>query len=87
MAQGDGISIITGHGSLEKDDVFLLCTDGLNQFAEFKDMEKCAADIWDTNSGNFMESFFKYLENDLVKTDQAKDNVTFMLVTGDINNE
>ncbi len=45
MAQGEGISIQTGHGNLQEGDCFLLCSDGLNQFVEFKKMENLVDEI------------------------------------------
>ena len=80
MAQGEGISILTGHGECDPKDIFLLCTDGLNQFVEFKEMETLATDMWKTHPDDFLEAFFDCLKNDRIKLDLAEDNVSFLMV-------
>ncbi|MBF0226599.1 MAG: serine/threonine-protein phosphatase [Desulfobacterales bacterium] len=81
MGQGDGISIQTGHGTISDKDIFLICSDGLNQFAEIMDMERILNETKDVNSSEtFIESLYVYFKN-IIKPEEAKDNVTFMLVS------
>ncbi len=79
MGQGKGISVKTGHGNIMDGDIFLICSDGLNQFAEIHDMENLAREI-SIDSDNLPDHLFSVLTKKLIREEQAEDNVTFMLV-------
>ncbi len=81
MGQGEGISVITGQGECLPGDVFLLCTDGLQQFAEIRDLEILSGKLAgeQDDSQDFMEKLDDTLRNELIVPEEAKDNVTYIL--------
>ena len=82
MGQGDEIDVQTGQGRFLDQDIFLLCTDGLNQFCEFRDMDQLAEKFTGDLIEDPMTTIFEYLKTDLTDTEISKDNLTFMLVDG-----
>jgi PPM family protein phosphatase len=82
MGQGKGMSAKTGSGHVLDGDIFLLCSDGLNQFVEVKQMagviQRLAGE--QATGEKLMHRLFDGLTGELIKPDEARDNVTFMVV-------
>lgn len=77
----DKISIETGWAAYNKKDIFLLNTDGLNQFLEKHNIESLNIDEKLRNKKN-LELIRKKLW-DRIEEDKAKDNFTFILAAAD----
>jgi PPM family protein phosphatase len=80
MAQGDEIDVQTGQGRFLDQDIFLLCTDGLNQFCEFRDVDQLAEKFTGDLKEDPMTAIFEYLKTEHTDPKISKDNLTFMLV-------
>ena len=82
MGQGKGISIETGNGRLEPGDIFLISSDGLNQFADSHDMDSLLAR--ETTRGSRISTRLRYFYDTftkkLIRVEKARDNVTFVLI-------
>ena len=72
---GKGIAIQTGYGQVNHEDIFLICTDGLNQFMQFQGVFNYAS-----QKPNHGEQLFNELTQQVIKTDIAKDNVTLICI-------
>lgn len=79
MGQGENISVETGYGDILNGDIFLLCSDGLNQFAEFRDMDPLIMKI-SSKPGDRLSLMHTAFTEHIIRVEEAKDNVTFMLV-------
>ncbi len=79
---GDGISIQTGRGPFSPDDVFLLCSDGFNQFCQIHQLERLVENLSsERKSGAYvLDDLYRELTEELIETDKARDNVSFILV-------
>ncbi len=82
MGQGKGVSIETGNGRLEPGDIFLISSDGLNQFADSHDMDSLLAR--ETTRGSRISTRLRYFYDTftkkLIRVEKARDNVTFVLI-------
>ena len=70
-----GISIQTDFGELQNNDNFLICSDGLNQFMQFQDVDNVLKEQNDS-----FRSLYDTLKTDIIQTHKAKDNVSFLIV-------
>jgi len=70
-----GISIQTDYGKLQNNDNFLICSDGLNQFMQFKDVDNVLKEQNDS-----FQSLYNILKTKIIQIDKAKDNVSFLIV-------
>ena len=82
MGQGKGISIETGNGKLEPGDIFMICSDGLNQFADSHHMEPVLMRKMprDSRIDEQLRYLYGTLTKNLIRVEKARDNVTFALI-------
>ncbi|OQY58647.1 MAG: hypothetical protein B6245_10745 [Desulfobacteraceae bacterium 4572_88] len=82
MGQGKGISIETGNGKLEPGDIFMICSDGLNQFADSHHMEQVLMRRMprDSRISDQLRYLYDTFTKDLICVEKARDNVTFVLI-------
>ncbi len=77
---GHGISVQTGTGDVMEGDVFVICSDGLNQFVQIRDMERLAGELKDF-SGDRLARLYDIFASELIRPEEAKDDVTFILIS------
>jgi PPM family protein phosphatase len=80
IGQGDAMAVQTGQGRFEETDLFLVCSDGLNQFLEYRDMEEVAALFVPNRTDDPLMDLFAFLKDKKTRPEQSKDNLTFLLV-------
>lgn len=73
------LSIKTSHGDYNPKDIFLLCSDGLNQFFEKHDLENLDLDQNLSNKENLKFIEKKFTEK--IDEEKSKDNITYIMVS------
>ena len=82
MGQGEEIVLTSGRGEVRDGDIFLLSSDGLNQFAQIYDMDRIIAQS--IGAGESCDDLLTQLHDEfthkVVQPKAARDNVTFTLL-------
>ena len=82
MGQGEDIVLTSGHGEIRDGDIFLLSTDGLNQFAQIYDMDRIIAQSIGAGktSDDLLTQLYDEFTRKVVQPHTARDNVTYTLL-------